>query len=232
MLRRKLETAVFIAAALASIATSPKRWMIEAQNVPAIPDPTKTTRVVVHAPTMPTLDLVKRGGKEFQSSRLAPIGNDDYEALVPPDWGIYKAYVSGRCKGGMFCMAEECEPPGWEVSVKPMTSVSTWRLEIASKPMTTFLDAKMFDTTTTMKLDATRPVNIKVTMTSGPDPIANADASSAALYWRGVPTSITATWTAQLWFEGPCPTTEPCKPPATEHLIVVSTETKADAPKE
>jgi len=232
MFRRKLELAVFTTAALASIATSPKRWMLEAQNVPAIPDPTRVTRVIVHAPAVPTVDLVKRGGKEFQSARLTDLGNGDYETLVPPDWGIYKAYLSGRCKMSLFCGGDDCGPPDdWVVTVKPMTSVATWRIEIATPATATPLDPRVFSTSTTIKLDSTRPARVKLDATSGPEPTVNTNGNEILLYWRGQPAAATSSWFAHISIEGPCPTTAECKPPASEHVSVVGMETKTDAPR-
>jgi hypothetical protein len=65
MTRRWFERAVIVAAALASIATSPRRWRQDATLLPAIPDALRTTRVVVHASSPPTVELVNGGAHDY-----------------------------------------------------------------------------------------------------------------------------------------------------------------------
>jgi hypothetical protein len=93
MTRRWLERGVFIVAVLASIATSPKRWRLAAAPLPAMPDPSVATRVVIAATTTP--EVMIANDKTTEEARFTPLGKDQYELLVPAGWHLLYVLVSG-----------------------------------------------------------------------------------------------------------------------------------------
>jgi hypothetical protein len=232
MTRRWLERAVIVAAALASIATSPRRWRQYATSVPAISDAARTTRVVVHASFVPTVELVKGGARN--EARYSALGHDDYEVLVPPGWSLGGVYVAERCKVQLLCGSDDCvPPPGTVVEVTSATPVATWHLEAATPPTVTELDPAMYMTTVILRLrvPAPRPVTIKVETAAGePAPNAYASGSEATVLWDGVRTRTTVHWTARVSIDGPCPSAAPCEPPPGDFAIT-SIEKGADAPR-
>jgi hypothetical protein len=229
MTRRWFERAVIVAAALASIATSPRRWRQEATPLPAIPDPLRTTRVVVHASIPPTVDLVNAGTHAYL--HYTELGDGDYEVLVPPGWSLGSVYVDGSCKIHLLCGSDDCKPPpDVVVAVTSATPVATWHLEAATPPTVTELDPRMYSTTFILRVTTTRPMTIKVDTPVGePVPLTSASRSEATVLWDGVRTRTTVHWTAHVSIDGPCPSTAPCGPPPGEELAITSIDKGYDA---
>ena len=227
MTRRWFERGVFVAAALASIATSPKHWRVDA-TVPAIPSPIQTTRLVFHASQMPIVELRRAGG--FEVGHVVALGRDDYELLVPAGTEILGVFLDGRCHAHLLCGDDCVVPDGTSIALTSAKPVATWRIEITTAEQHLELDPMAYSTTATIAVSSSRPVVAHVD-SSAAGPVVVADSASAVVMWQGVRAKTPVTWTAHLAIEGPCPDDAPCQPPPDAHLTVQSINVTSDAPR-
>jgi hypothetical protein len=224
-MRRWLERGVFVVAALASIATSPKRWRLAVPSLPAMSDPARTHRLVVDASERPEVSVSQSKG----STQLSPMHEDGihYSYLVPAGVSVDGVEIRHTCKMG--CGADDCEPPPDAfVRVASMTAVAMWRIEATSKPISTVVGAQRpfpwFEIVTDASVDPT----ITITTADDINPEMHGDGNRRLVLLApiGKPRVQTALWTVHAAIEGTCPTEAPCEPPAGEHLTIEAIEAK------
>ena len=217
-------------AALASVATSPARWRVDAPSLPALPSPATATRVVVHASSPPVVTVNVAG--ETRGLQLTDLGGGDYEAVAPAGARLVEAYVSGRCKMHLVCTSHDCDvPPGTAIAVTRVAPIATWRLEATSPPQTTPLTPDARLTWVELRLSPTgRVPTVRVDSPDRPAPSVFAHVDGATLMWEAVGAAQRARWTAHVAIEGPCPSTAPCLPPPGTALEVLAVERHDDAP--
>lgn len=225
VMRRWLERGVFVVAALASIATSPKRWRLAVHKLPAISDPTRASRLVIDASERPEVTISQRNG----STGLPTMHEDGshYTYLVPAGASVDSIEIHHTCKMG--CGADDCEtPPDAFVRVASLTTVAMWRIEAEFKPISTVVGAQRpfpwFEIVTDASIDPT----ITITTADDINPEIHGDGSRRLVLLTpiGKPHVQTATWTVHARIEGACPTDAPCQPPAGEHLTIESVDAK------
>jgi hypothetical protein len=223
--RRWLERGVFVLAALASIATSPKRWTVQIDKLPVISDPGKTTLVVVESSERPEV----MASSVQRSTELAAFHEDGQRRsyLVPAGFSIQQIQIRHTCHMG--CNSEHCEPTRDDfVRLASATTVAMWRIEAVSKPISTTIGAQRpfpwFEIITNASLEPA--ITIATADDINPEIHGTGPHRLVLLAPIGTPRVQTATWTVHAMIEGPCPTSTPCEPPAGEHLTIESIEAK------
>jgi hypothetical protein len=225
VMRRWLERGVFVVAALASIATSPKRWWLKVDKLPAISDPTRTSRLVVDASERPEVTVSQPKG-----STVLPTMHEDgahYTYLVPAGSSVASIEIRHSCHMG--CGADDCvPPPDAFVRVGSLTTVAMWRIEAASKPISTVVGAERPFPWFEIVTDASIDPAITITTADDINPEIHGDGNRRLVLLTplGKPRVQTAVWTVHAVIEGACPTDAPCQPPAGEHLSIQSVDAK------
>jgi hypothetical protein len=227
MSRRWFERVVLAAAALASVATSPRHWKLDA-TLPAIPDPAKATRVVVHASLPPVVEI--SNGTQHERMPYTELGHGDYEVLVAAGWSLDHVLIDQACHMHLFC-GDDCKVPDDAfVTVTSVAPVSTWQLETETKQVSV-LDPMVYSTMYTINLSTHRPVKVDVRTMAVVPPWTNTGGSQVVVSWLGVTAPTTVEWTAHLTVSGPCPTPAACQPPPGETLTITSIDKRVDAPR-
>ena len=216
---------MFVVAALASIATSPKRWDIKVDKLPAIPDPAHATRIVVEASELPTVRVRDQRGVTTILPTLHELGQQ-YTFLAPP--GSSLDLVEFRHTCGLGCGHDDCYPTQDDfVRIASLTPVAMWRIEATSKPITTTVNDRpfpWFEIVTDASLEPT--VTIVTADDINPEIHESGSHRVVLISPLGRQRPVTGTWTVHAVIEGTCPTTTPCEPPASEHLTIQSVDPK------
>ena len=224
-MRRWLERGVFVVAALASIATSPKRWELKVEKPPPMPDPTKAARLVVEASELPSVWI-----REPMGTTSLPVVHEDgtrYTYLVPVGFALDSVAIRHRCSMG--CGGDDCEqPPDAFIRIASIETVAMWRIEATSKPISTVLDPSKplpwFEIATDASIDPA--ITIKTADDINPEMHGYGNRRYVLLGPLGKPRVVTGTWTVHAMIEGACPSATPCQPPAGEHLTIESVTAK------
>lgn len=162
-----------VAAALASIATSPPRWRLEATSPGAPPGPNTGLLFVVESSHEPDVSA-KRGAARrqlFPVAAGAPTGRNEYYA--PPGWQVSQIEIVDRCtSGGGFC--SNCEPPpGAFVRIGATTAVEPWSLSADSSEETVQLDSSVPRQTYEVTVEASGRPTLEVVAAAGPRGLAS-----------------------------------------------------------
>jgi hypothetical protein len=227
-MRRWLERLAIVAAALATIATSPPRWRLEATSLPP-PDREHATRLIVEASDQPEV-MVHDGATQRW---LRPDGSKwpgKTEYLVPRGATVTEVSLRGICHGGGMCQggSKGCEiPKAAFVRVASSAAVDTWRAETAMTATSTVLDPSAPQPSYRVVVTATREATLHIdTDHSAVVPqVSGPFVDEFAVTWpavKGFARPVTVTWTAHAVIEGPCPAPGPCTPPDTEHVEIRS----------
>ncbi len=213
-LRAWLDRGVIIIAALATMATSRKSWVVEATLPPN--DATKARIVVVEASYVPEVSTA--------DGRATPLGPTSWPGtgrfLVRSGVAITQVYVSEKCNGSM---CKKCEAPrDAKVRVVSIDPVETWTLSATRAPdqQPTQLEANKW-TRYRIAVDSSHPAHL--TVKSSRD--AYVSGWGAEFYVDlgivDVPTSVT--WSVTATIEEPCEDlTKSCAQPAGAHVNITS----------
>jgi hypothetical protein len=232
MRRKWAERIVIAIAVVASIATSPKRWTVDAALPPPVPG--KPMIVTVEASEEPNLWIV---GVEGPPRRLDPPstwpGRGRY--FMPAGALLKQVSINGPCSMGL-CSSGDCKPPDTAyVRVASATPVDGWIAEARSAPVTTVLDASKPTPSYRVTLEASRlpialeiegaPFNLAPKVWSihlVPTPTFSVDWTAS----DAQPVPVTVTWTARATIQGECAAAG-CAVPAGEAVRIVAVESKA-----
>ena len=210
-------------AALASIATSPKRWRLAVPSLPAIPDPARATRLVVDSSERPEVTITKGQG----ITDLPALHEDGIHStyLIPAGFSLDSVAIRHTCSMG--CGSGDCaQPSDAFIRVANLDTIAMWRLEATSKPISTVVGAERPSPWFEIITDASIDPAITITTADDINPEIHGDGKRRLVLLApiGKPRVQTATWTVHAMIEGACPTATPCQPPAGEHLTIESVE--------
>jgi hypothetical protein len=202
--RRWLERGLIVVAALATIATSKRKWHLDA-SVPTN-DPATARLVVIASSAQPDLGM----NRPLEAAPQWP-GEARYLISAGATLDRVGIYGSGGCEhcGG------ECVPPDTAfVRVVSITPVATWKLEVKSDPQTITLPptGDRF-VQRRVAVRASHPTRSRV-VTSMHEPSASDYDNAVTLTWPHIEQEVTLTWTLHTMIEGPCPDLRPCEPPS------------------
>ncbi len=211
---RSLQLLVVAIAAFASIATSRKKWHIEAQ-LPA--DAKGKSRIAfVEASEEPSVTLDNGERLRPLQGELTGMWGGTARYLIPADRTLEHVTIDGVCGGGMFCGGKsECEPADARVMVLSVTPVTTWRKEVVTPTKT---EDVQYPASTQFPIVATHPVRLELTATGRQ---ANVHQSGDRIYvnWHTYPEGLVkTTWSLRVIMEDVCPGATACEPPATAKL--------------
>jgi len=213
-----LQFVVLAIAAFASIATSRKKWHVDAQ-IP--PHDKGTTRIAfVEASAEPQVMLDNGERPRLLPGYFTGMWSGTARYLIPAERTLTVVQLRGVCGGGMFCgKSDECEPPGTFVKVLSLKPVATWRKEIETPLLTTEV---RYPDATRFPLVATHPVRVEVT-SSRLRPSAYFEAGKVHVNWpwderdqQGPKQPVE--WSLRIIMEDLCPEATPCDPPANAKL--------------
>lgn len=242
-LRALAHTAVVVAAAIGSIATSPLRWHVAASPV-AKPSSGKGQLLTIEASAVPTVTT----GNGPITRRLRPegiarpwIGRANY--FVPPTEVLTSVEIEGVCGGG----CSKCEPPpGAFARVASVVEVVPWTIDASAKPTNLELNGPSDMPSYRIVVEATRPPALVITpapkdtgfylfeMPDNPyvdpkdDPKAPTKRYAFSIKWSKASQSgaapISATWTPTASIYGYCTEPGPCVAPNSERVTILSVE--------
>jgi len=250
MRRKWAERIVIATAAVASIATSPARWRVEATLPPRVLG--KATILVLDASQAPEVWIdtgtggerwldptdSERATGERPATRTWP-GQVRY--FVPAGVQLKRAEIDGRCTV-RFCSSAKCKPPETAyIKVVSATAVEGWMAEDRSTPETTVLDPGKPSPSYTVAIESSRqPITLEVDSASralAPSVWVEGRSGSTSRFrvsWlasNGQAAPVTVTWTAHATIQGECPGAAACTVPAGEAVRIVSVEARPpDAP--
>jgi len=230
VLRRWLERAVVVVAALATIATSRPRWHVRLTELPEPPDPAKPARLIVEASHQTELTIQDASGTRWilPERSSAP---DRPQYLVPPGARLDVIEMTGLCHTGM-CDGPCKAPADAFVRIASITATETWHAE-DTQDATAVLDPGAPSPTFRVSVLATRAPTLQIDvadraitpMVSGP--------VGGYFYVRwsapgGRALPLTVAWTARAVVEGLCPGLDPCAAPPDEHVEIQGITLVAD----
>jgi hypothetical protein len=160
--------AVVVVAALASIATSPARWYLEAKVPPGTPSGPKGTLVTVEASHEPSVSgrSGEQGYLEAHRDDASPWSKSGAYYLRP-GVELSSVSISGRDCGGGGGMCSACEPPaGSFVRIVSVEQVAPWSLSATGAEQSA-LPASSMVRSFTVEVDASRPVDLEAVATNG-----------------------------------------------------------------
>lgn len=236
MRRTWAERIVIAIAVVASIATSPRGWTVDAVLPPPLPG--KPMVVTIEASEEPIFWIE---GVEGQPRQLDPPstwpGRGRY--FVPAGARLKQVSVNGRCSGGL-CSNGDCKAPDTAyVRVASAAPVDGWAAEARSAPVTTVLDRARPAPSYRVTIEASRlPIALEIegapfnlvpkvwAAQLGPTATYYVDWTASAAQ----PVPVTVTWTARATIQGECAAAG-CAVPSGEAVRIVAVEPKApDAP--
>jgi len=219
-LRGWLERGAIVVAALATIATSRKGWVLEANKVPDDPDHARI--IVVEATHEPHVEMYI--GKNYENPRsLDPAATWPGKAryLIPAGAVVQRVLISDHCSGGA---CKKCEvPPDARIKIESITEVRTWKLETTSTPpvQPTNMNRDSW-TTFRVEVDSSHPARLRVEST-GPEGRVSSYGGEYHVDFGVVQVNTSFTWTVTAMIEEAClDPAQPCEPPATAHLAIKS----------
>jgi hypothetical protein len=223
--RRWLERAAIVAAALAIIATSPRRWRLAATSLPPR-DPDHATHLIIEASEQSDITIHDRTSQRYLYPIRSP-GPVRSEYFVPRGATIDEISIRGICHERM-CLggSNPCEiPKNAYVRVVSNAPVGSWHSDADAAPTTTVVDPAALPPRYRVVVRATSRTTLQVDAGNAAVPeIVGPFGDEFEVTWptAGLARPVTITWTARAMIEGPCPTIEPCEPPATEQVEIRS----------
>jgi hypothetical protein len=243
MRRKWAERIVIVLAALASIATSPARWRVEATPPPPVAG--KAMVVTIEASQRPEVSIQTQSGSrplvpteegsapgEPQTSSQWP-GTGRY--FVPAGARLERIEINGRCSGKL-CSGKCTAPATVHVVVTSVKVVEGWIAESRSDPVTTVLDGGKPSPKYQVTVESSRrPVTLEIQ--GAPERLRPSIWQSHSgktvtfhLTWyesNGQAEPVTVTWSARATIQGECPGAGACGVPAEEGVRVVAVEPEA-----
>jgi hypothetical protein len=247
-LRTLANAAVVLFAAFASIATSAPRWHVAATTPVAKASSGKGQLVTIEASAEPTVraengPITRRLRPEGQAGAWTWTGRANY--FVPPSEVLKSVVVEGICNNSSLC--SKCEPPpGAFARIVSSVEVLPWVLDASSKPMNITMSAAENDASFRVRVAATRPPALAITLAAPID--ASFSASEApglvdpkdddpktgmkgyafsVTWYRNSKASadrISGTWTPNVTISGYCQEPGPCVAPTSERVTILSVE--------
>ena len=231
------ERIVIVIAAVASIATSPRRWSVEATPPP--PAPGKAMAVTLEASEAPNVWIVDGPGGARRLADVTPAWQGRARYFVPAGARIQQIEITGRCSTGLC--AGKCKPPDTaHVRVTSATAVDAWIAEDRSAPVTTVLVSSAPTPSYRVTIEASRlPIALEIDVDPrhlAPEVRSGASGPVSTFYvdWHvsnAQTAPATVSWTARATIQGECAGTGGCTVPAGEAVRIRAVEAKApDAP--
>ncbi len=219
-LRAWLERGVIIIAALATIATSRKGWVVEAPKVSD--DPNAARIYVVEATHKPHLEMYTNSSYESPKALDGePTWPGKARYLIPSGATIGRVYISEKCSGGGGACSKCEAPTDAKVRIESVTPVQTWTLEATKSPdvQPTNMNPDVW-TTFRVIVDASHLVRLRVQSTGPEGRVSHYNGEHHVDFGTvQMPTSFT--WTVTAKIEQACPdVTKPCTPPADARLSI------------
>lgn len=227
-LRGWLERGAIIVAALATIATSRKGWVVETR--PGADDPNTARIYVVESTHEPHLEMYVGGNYENpRPLGPAPTWPGTASYLIPVGASVGRVFISDKCSGGA---CKKCEAPSdAKVRILSITPSRTWTLEATVSPEIQPTNMNP-DTWTTFRVivDASHPVRLFVTST-GPKGMVSHGSGEHHVDFGIVQVPTSFTWSVTAKIEEACvDATKPCEPPALAHVSIDSIARESHAP--
>lgn len=216
--RQWLERGVIVVAALASIATSRKKWELAADLT--ADDPTKSRLVTIEANQQPEVSLDhSSSGVSLRPHEGGTVWPGTVRYLLPAGTRLEHVTIRDVCRGASGCSEGDCSiPKDRYVKLTSSTPVETWKLQITHEPQTITLEPGKY-THHSITIEATHRPRLFVE-TDGPAPSVYASTESFNLSWPDVTASTKVTWTPRIEIEGVCPGPAPCTAPSDAKVTI------------
>lgn len=209
---------MIVVAALASIATSRKKWRLDADLTRD--DPSKARLVTIEASQQPEVGLDPiSSGVALQPHDGGTTWPGTVRYLLPAGASLERVMVTGVCGGGA-CSSDCTIPSDQFVKLTSSTPVETWKLEIKHEPQTTTLEPGTY-AVHGIRIEATHRARIRVD-TDGLVPTVSGYGGAFHVSWPQVTTTTKVTWTPRIEIEGLCATPGPCTPPPDAKVAVTA----------
>lgn len=130
-----LGRAALITVALASVATSGKKYKLNAEIPALAASDTHAQRVVIRASQHPEVRHVYKPSGGGSPKREPSSGNERYSFLVPPGATVSEVSISGSCGDPLIGCNNDCPGPHTYVKVESIDLVPVWTQTLNGPPI-------------------------------------------------------------------------------------------------